>query len=413
MKRRIRSCRTTSGLCAFVLAMVFSTATLATGQSVIAPTTRHYFSVTPIPFEQAQSALETENKTQAISNPAVTSAAASAEIVELARALKNDPDLIYQYVHDNIEFSPLFGALKGPVGTLLDGRGNSFDQSALMVALLNQASLANSAISNVMFEYGQLHLSSAQLQSWLNVDGNPYSVGGILAQAGIPSSFFVDGSATLGHVWVKVSINGTPYVFDPALKAHNWTTGIVANLPNIAGYTQAKFLADASPTVTPTTIQGVNRTQLRNDLTGYANNLAAYIRNNAPAAGVRDIVGGGTIVPTPFANGQSVRQTTNPNQNGTPTDWPSIPSNYHATVSIGLPGAAAQTYNSDDIYGHRLSIFFNSSYVPTLYLDGTAVVSGSASSQGAAVGIQISISGPWFDSNNQPFANQSRTQYVT
>jgi hypothetical protein len=51
-------------------------------------------------------------------------------IVELARALRNDPDLIYQYVHDNIEFSPLWGYLKGPVGTLLDGRGDAFDQAS-------------------------------------------------------------------------------------------------------------------------------------------------------------------------------------------------------------------------------------------------------------------------------------------
>jgi hypothetical protein len=98
----------------------------------------------------------------------------------MARALQNDPDLIYQYVHDNIEFSPLWGYLKGPVGTLLDGRGDSFDQASLMVALLNQASLSNPAISNVNFVIGQLNADSAQLQSWLGVDNNPNSIGGIL-----------------------------------------------------------------------------------------------------------------------------------------------------------------------------------------------------------------------------------------
>jgi RHS repeat-associated protein len=380
----------------------------AHGQRAIAPTARTHFSATPVPFEQALLALEKEKKVEA--TPAVAKEAATTppEIVELARALKNDPDLIYQYVHDNIEFSPLYGVLKGPVGTLLDGRGDSFDQAALMVALLQQASLTNTAISNVLFEFGQVYLSSAQLQSWLNVDSNPYSIGSILASAGIPASLYSDGSAILGHVWVKVSINGTPYVFDPAFKPHTWAAGIVASLPTIMGYTQSKFLTDANATVTSTTIKGVNRTQLRTDLTSYATKLAAYIRSSEPRAGVNDILGGGTIVPTPIVNGQTLRQTTNPNQYGTVTDWTSIPSSYYATLSITLPGAATQTYNSDDIYGHRLSIFFNASYVPTLYLDGAAVVSGSASSQGAQVGVDFSISIPW-----ATFANQSRTQYIS
>ena len=33
-------------------------------------------------------------------------------IVEQARALRNDPQLIYQFVHDNIEWEPSFGVKK-------------------------------------------------------------------------------------------------------------------------------------------------------------------------------------------------------------------------------------------------------------------------------------------------------------
>jgi RHS repeat-associated protein len=414
MLRSIRSRRIMKIPCGFAIATVLA-ATSASGQPVVAPTTRSYFSVTPVPFEEARLATEeAANAAVAGKNHVIvaadgTGAAAAPEIIELARALKNDPDLIYQYVHDNIEFSPLWGVLKGPVGTLLDGRGNSFDQAALMVALLNQASLANSSISNVVFEFGQLSLTSARLQSWLGVDSNPYSVGGILAQGGIPvTAFYTNGDATFGHVWVKVNINGTSFVFDPAFKSHNWKTGIVASLPSIMGYSQAQFLSDANASVTATSIQNVNRNNLRNDLASYAGQLATYIRNNLPTGGVSDVVGGGTITPAPFSNGQTVRQTTNPNQYGIPTDWTSIPSQYNATFSVTLPGAAAQTYNSTDVYGHRLSIFFNSSYVPTLYLDGAAVLSGSASSQGAQVGIAFSISIPW-----ATWANQSRTQYIS
>jgi len=47
------------------------------------------------------------------------------EIQELARALRCDPRLIYQYVHDQIDIEVSFGHLKGALGTLRDGYGNA------------------------------------------------------------------------------------------------------------------------------------------------------------------------------------------------------------------------------------------------------------------------------------------------
>jgi virulence-associated protein VagC len=109
----------------------------------------------PVPFEEARQATLEAKKRAPVARQA-SSPTTPAEIVQLARALKNDPDLIYQYVHDNIQFSPLWGYLKGPVGTLLDGQGDAFDQCSLMVALLNQAALSNSSISNAGYEIGEL-----------------------------------------------------------------------------------------------------------------------------------------------------------------------------------------------------------------------------------------------------------------
>src|SRR5690606_34133521 len=60
----------------------------------------------------------------------------AASIVELARALKNDVDLIFEFVYNNIEFIPTFGSQKGALGALIDGFGNAHDQSELMIELL-------------------------------------------------------------------------------------------------------------------------------------------------------------------------------------------------------------------------------------------------------------------------------------
>jgi len=68
-----------------------------------------------------------------------TAASGPASIAELARSLKNDPDLIYEYVRNNIEIVPIWGVQKGALGTLLDNQGTAFDQAQLMVSLLREA----------------------------------------------------------------------------------------------------------------------------------------------------------------------------------------------------------------------------------------------------------------------------------
>ena len=83
------------------------------------------------------------------------------EIVELARALKHDPDLIYEYVLNNIETLPQFGSLKGPLGTLLDGKGTSHDQAELMIALLRQSGF------EAYFVYGRIKIKADELTNWL------------------------------------------------------------------------------------------------------------------------------------------------------------------------------------------------------------------------------------------------------
>ena len=355
---------------------VFAVLTILAGQALAQrptpPASHTYFSTHPRPFEEAR--LATAQAASQRPKPRAAANTTPPEIVALARALKNDPDLIYQYVHDNIQFTPMWGYLKGPVGTLLDGTGDAFDQSALMVALLNQAALSNPSISNAGFLAGTISLTSAQTQSWLGMDANPNSIAGLLGSSGIPGQTDNLGNITeMGHVWVTVTIDGTAYVFDPAFKSENWSTGIVSNLSNIMGYSQAGFLADSGGTLnnTSTQIQGVNRTALRNDLNAFSNNLLTYVRQSLPFGGLSDLIGGATIIPTPFVNGVTVRQTSNPNETEPPTAWgATIDPDYEATLSVKVGNSATATFFAPDIYGHRLSILFNVSLNPTLYLDG-------------------------------------------
>lgn len=93
------------------------------------------------------------------------SASPVASISDMARALKNDPDLIYEYVRNNIEFIPIYGVKKGALGALLDGQGTSADQAELMVQLLQSASQANPSIANPRVIQGVIDLNYSRLRS--------------------------------------------------------------------------------------------------------------------------------------------------------------------------------------------------------------------------------------------------------
>jgi hypothetical protein len=111
---------------------------------------------------------------------ASTPIAPAAEITTLAASLKNNPDLIFEYVYNNIEYEPLFGSNKGPLGTLLDGRGNDIDQAQLLVALLNAAGFS------ATYEYGYKNLPGDYASSWLGVKNDGYAIVNLLANGGIP-----------------------------------------------------------------------------------------------------------------------------------------------------------------------------------------------------------------------------------
>ena len=97
------------------------------------------------------------------------------EISELARALQNDPKLIYDYVHNHIDYVPYFGALKGAGLTLLDRSGNDFDQASLMIALLRESGYS------AEYVYGEMNIPGAQVSNWLGVNLDPNIIGKVIA----------------------------------------------------------------------------------------------------------------------------------------------------------------------------------------------------------------------------------------
>ena len=89
-----------------------------------------------------------------------------ASIPELARALKNDPDLIYEYVRNNIEYYPVWGVHKGTLGTVLDNQGTALDQAPPMVTLMRQAGITASVVK------GEIDLTPSMVSDWTGIDSS-------------------------------------------------------------------------------------------------------------------------------------------------------------------------------------------------------------------------------------------------
>ncbi|MHA7602601.1 DUF6531 domain-containing protein, partial [Alicycliphilus sp. T452] len=339
---------------------------------------------------------------------------APASIAELARALRNDVDLIYEHVRNNVEYVPIWGIKKGAFGAILDNQGTSFDQADLMVKLLRESGYTANYVK------GRITLTAAQVTEWLGVDTiNLCAVGSLFSSGRIPIAALYAGAAgscpsapppltraDIDHVWVKVNIGGNYYYFDPSYKPHTFKTGI--NLVSATGYNAASYMSSATAGATSTAdyVQNFNRTNVRNNLTTYANNLAGYLRSNVPVGALDDAIGGMRIDPH---TGGSLRQASLPYQDTSValTEWTDISNSYKPTLRIRYQGIDA-TYTSDAIYGKRLSISYNGSNQPVLKLDGVVTVTGTAIAPGTPGSVQFDVAHGAYGSSsvNQSFAQQ-------
>ncbi|WP_080403843.1 RHS repeat-associated core domain-containing protein [Burkholderia ubonensis] len=339
-----------------------------------------------------------------------------ASLDELARALRNHPDLIYQYVRNNIELDPVRGIHKGALGAVLDNYGSPADQAALMQSLLRLSGF------DARIVRGVIKLTAQQFSDWFGVPtGNVCAVVNLLGQAQIPiydinaaqagscpglNSALTD--VAIEHVWVKTNIGGTWYEFDPSYKPHVAKPGI--DLAAATGYSAATFLQDAKAgaTITPDLVRGLNRTNIRAGLDSASKNLANWIRKNKPTATLDDIVGGKAIVP--FYAG-ALRQTENPlmDKRWIPQELTDFPAEFKPTVRLQYQGID-QTFTSDAIYGRRLTITYNTSNQPVLKLDGQPIgAPGTAVMPGADSVVSFVI---WHNAYANKDSNHAFEQHI-
>lgn len=331
------------------------------------------------------------------------------EILELARALKNDPDLIYEYVRTTIKTHFSYGLQKGAVGAIVDHSGTPFDQAQLLVELLRQSGYSAS------YKAGTITLSGAQFRDWTGLS-DAKAICQFLSSAGIPASFsgssdpgcFYAGTATsvtLEHVWVEATIGGQNYVFDPSYKGHARTEGI--NLFGAMGYTAGSAF-NAVRTGAFTSGQNADGAWVKAlssvGAKALSQTLLSFVKAQSSIQTVEDIVGGETIERVSVPSG-GFRQTSLPYPTAATRTWTGdIPDQYRSRFSFNSEGGGSWQFFVDEIYARRIQLNSN--------LDWTTATAGSQLSADNGFRVWLEVDGVAFPETHHTVAERTTTIYI-
>lgn len=305
------------------------------------------------------SAAWTYYQSQGVSSP-TTAAARDERLADLAQALRGDPDLIYEYVYNNIAYEPLFGLKKGAYGALVDKSGTDFDQAQLMVELLRESGFT------AKYVFGSVTLDLSEVQALLGVDDITLAAAEkVMADGGVP----VHKNSTtleLAHVWVKATIDGNDYIFDPSLKEQTFVEGAIEsgtlNLASATGYTKSALISTAAAVgATSSYIRSVNSAAIDSALASYADNLADALRQNFADKTIDEVVGTAKIV---RQDGETHRLTSHPDQSTVFATWNNeIPYSFRTKVDFVLNGvnglAISKSFYSEDLSGRAVLVSHN------------------------------------------------------
>jgi len=295
-------------------------------------------------------------------------------IAELARSLKNDPDLIFKYVHDNIRTDSNSGYRRDPVTTLIDGYGTAHDQAVLLSKLLGEAGFSTA------YRYAMIKMTPTEVRDYFGIvdyQDTP-TVQNLLTDLGYNNITFDAipySEMRIPRMYVRANIGGTQYAFDPSAKTKNWSDGI--DWESSVGLDAQEALTALGGTSTPygsasSKLANVNRTALRNMLDAKSAALAAVLKTSHPTASMTDILGGnGSIVKIDVVP----RDIINPKAVSTIEDITDgiIPDIHRIPVNINLVGSFTYQTFADLINGKRLTMKWNASNQMELRLEGNLV----------------------------------------
>ncbi|MDQ6955649.1 MAG: transglutaminase-like domain-containing protein, partial [Mariprofundaceae bacterium] len=129
-------------------------------------------------------------------------------ILAKAAALNHDPVAIYNWVRNNLEWLPTWGAMQTSDMTLSTLKGNAMDISSLTIALLRASGIP------ARYVHGTIDVPRDNLMNWAGGFTSGVAAGNHISSGGIPSASIVRGGTIhryrMEHVWVEAAIDYYP-----------------------------------------------------------------------------------------------------------------------------------------------------------------------------------------------------------
>lgn len=234
-----------------------------------------------------------------------------------AQELNYNPVQIYNWVRNNVEWLPTWGATQDADVTLGSQRGNPLDIASLLIALYRASGIP------ARYVHGTIEVPADKFMNWAGGFTSITAAADYASSGGIPVTTITSGGkitkVQLEHIWVEAAIDFHPsrgainksadswMPLDASYKQYEDLQGLdVVAISGIDPSALAQSFA-TSGTVNQTEgwVAGLNPTILQNAQTQAQTALQTYITNNLPNATVGDVIGGRKII----ANNSTVLPT--------------------------------------------------------------------------------------------------------
>ncbi|MBJ6751481.1 RHS repeat-associated core domain-containing protein [Geomonas anaerohicana] len=231
------------------------------------------------------------------------------EIRAKAQELEHNPVKIYNWVRNNIEYVPTWGSIQGAHLTLVTGKGNAFDTSSLLIALLRASGI------HARYVLGTIEVPVDKAVAWVGASTDALATVELLGSAGTPVKPVYSGGAIqkvqLEHVWVEAWLDYLPsrgarhqaghedtwIPLDASFKLHNAVAGADFSA---AAFDAQDFVAKLTGSATINEAEGyatgVQCSSVKQLQEPFRNSLQSFLTTERPGATVSQVVGSTEIL---------------------------------------------------------------------------------------------------------------------
>lgn len=237
----------------------------------------------------------------------------SAAITAKAAELGNNPLAIHNWVRNNFDWLPSWGAVQSADDTLAKKRGNAHDIASLEIALLRAANIP------ARYQYGTIDVDADKLQNWVGGTTKVEAAQQLLGQGGIANRGLLVGGqigkVRMEHVWVSAYVNWLPsrgakqgtagqhvnpngtlnawVPLDPSYKQYSYTQGLDLKAAVPLDPQALINAAQQGATVNAQEgwVQNLNQAAVQAELNSYQARLKTYIDGQNANATVGDVIG--------------------------------------------------------------------------------------------------------------------------